>query len=150
MKHVGVVLALAALGGSIGCSPDAPQPESAAAPAGVEASPEARAPADAPALSNGVAAEERPALDVSGYGPSLVPDADLLRACEAGLKAKGVKPEELQIMLGFPQGFCPYMGVTADRIRAIAEIWEEAGCRQYSKEIVLQALNSGACGGDAG
>jgi hypothetical protein len=141
-RCIAAVVTLAILGSA--CSPEAPLASAADAPAQV----------DAGSLRNALAAADQPPgdgrPDSDRYVPPTLPDLHELRACEAGLKARGLKPEELQIMLGIAEGMCPNLGVTEARIRQIADIWEAAGCRQYTRQQVLHALNSGACGGDAG
>jgi hypothetical protein len=55
------------------------------------------------------------------------------------------------LMMHTPEGVRPNNGVDEARIREIiARDWDAAGCRQYTKEQMLHALESGACGGDAG
>lgn len=72
-------------------------------------------------------------------------------ACAAGLKARGVKDNEIWVMMHEPDGVCPNMGVDEARIRAIiSNDWEAAGCVQFTAQQMLHALDSGACGGDAG
>lgn len=76
---------------------------------------------------------------------------DSMPACRAGLKAKGLNDAELDIMLGPMAGVCPNNGVTEGRIREIlTTIWTQAGCHQHGPVEVAKALDSGACGGDAG
>lgn len=71
-------------------------------------------------------------------------------ACQAGLKAKGLTASELWVMLHPPAGVCPNVGVTEARIREIVGFWEAAGCKVHTPKDMLHALESGACGGDAG
>ena len=76
---------------------------------------------------------------------------DSMPACEKGLKAKGLTEPELHIMLGPMAGVCPNNGVSEGRIREIlTTIWTQAGCHQHGPIEVAKALDSGACGGDAG
>ena len=71
--------------------------------------------------------------------------------CVAGLKARGLKENELWVMLHTPDGICPNVGVEEARIREIlAKDWEAAGCKVHTPKEMLRALESGACGGDAG
>jgi hypothetical protein len=45
----------------------------------------------------------------------------------------------------------PNVGVEEPRIREIlAKDWEAAGCKVHTPKAMLKALESGACGGDAG
>ena len=72
-------------------------------------------------------------------------------ACASGLAARGAKPNELWLLLREPDGACPNNGVDEARIREIiARDWDAAGCTQFIQDQMLHALNSGACGGDAG
>jgi hypothetical protein len=86
--------------------------------------------------------------------PELAPpgvDLSLASACSAGLVSRGLEEEELFLIMHEPAGVCPNMGVSEARIREIiAKDWDAAGCTQYTKDQMLHALNSGACGGDAG
>lgn len=76
---------------------------------------------------------------------------DSMPACRAGLKAKGLNDAELDIMLGPMAGVCPNNGVSEGRIREIlTTVWTQAGCHQHGPVEVARALDSGACGGDAG
>lgn len=78
-------------------------------------------------------------------------DLKVASACSAGLVSRGLQEEELFVIMHEPDGVCPNMGVSEARIREIiAKDWDAAGCTQYTKEQMLHALNSGACGGDAG
>jgi hypothetical protein len=62
-----------------------------------------------------------------------------------------VKDNEIWVMMHEPDGVCPNMGVDEARIRAIiSNDWEAAGCVQFTAQQMLHALDSGACGGDAG
>jgi hypothetical protein len=71
--------------------------------------------------------------------------------CRAGLRAKGATEAELNIVLGPMAGVCPNTGVDEGRIREILmRDWIAAGCRQHTPIEVARALDSGACGGDAG
>lgn len=76
---------------------------------------------------------------------------DSMPACRRGLIEKGLNEAELEIMLGPMAGVCPNNGVSEGRIREILNtIWTPAGCRQHGPIEVAKALDSGACGGDAG
>jgi hypothetical protein len=76
---------------------------------------------------------------------------DSMPACRRGLIEKGLNELELEIMLGPMAGVCPNNGVSEGRIREILNtIWTQAGCRQHGPIEVAKALDSGACGGDAG
>lgn len=77
-------------------------------------------------------------------------DVQVATTCAAGLAARGVKETELWLVLGEPAGVCPNNGVTEQRLRSIiADDWAPAGCTQFSKDQMLHALETGACGGDA-
>ena len=89
--------------------------------------------------------------DTGGFVPPPAADPALATACTNGLKARGLASNELMLMAHTPDGICPNNGVTEARIREILDKdWEAAGCRQYSKAEMLKALDTGACGGDAG
>ena len=76
---------------------------------------------------------------------------DSMPACRRGLIEKGLSEAELDIMLGPMAGVCPNNGVSEGRIREILNtIWTPAGCHQHGPIEVAKALDSGACGGDAG
>ena len=78
-------------------------------------------------------------------------DAATAEACATGPASRGLKENEIWLMVQTPDGVCPNVGVDEPRIRAIiANDWEAAGCKQFTKEQMLHALDSGACGGDAG
>jgi hypothetical protein len=66
-------------------------------------------------------------------------------ACQAGLKERGLKDNELWVMMREPASICPGNGVSASRIREIAGLWREAGCTRHSPEEILRALNSNRC-----
>ena len=85
------------------------------------------------------------------YTPPEGVDAATAEACATGLASRGLKENEIWLMVQTPDGVCPNVGVDEPRIRAIiANDWEAAGCKQFTKEQMLHALDSGACGGDAG
>lgn len=96
----------------------------------------------------------KPAPQAAGPAPDTAPpavDLKVASACSAGLVSRGLQEEELFVIMHEPDGVCPNMGVSEARIREIiASDWDAAGCTQYTKEQMLHALNSGACGGDAG
>lgn len=109
------------------------------------------------AKTEAVPAAAAPAPQTAQAGPSgaFVPppaaDPALASACTNALKARGLKESELWLMAHTPDGICPNNGVSEARIREILDKdWEAAGCRQYSKAEMLKALDTGACGGDAG
>jgi hypothetical protein len=78
-------------------------------------------------------------------------DPQVAAACSAGLVTRGLEENEHWLIMHEPAGICPNMGVTEARIREIiAKDWNEAGCTQFTREQMLNALNTGACGGDAG
>jgi len=85
------------------------------------------------------------------YRPPDGVDVQVAAACAAGLTARGLQQNELWLVMREPAGVCPNVGVEEPRIREIiAREWEAAGCKQFTKEQMLHALDSGACGGDAG
>lgn len=93
---------------------------------------------------------EAPRVAAQQAAPSDI-DLKVASACSAGLVTRGLQEEELFVIMHEPAGVCPNMGVSEARIREIiAKDWDAAGCTQYTKEQMLNALNSGACGGDAG
>ncbi|MEQ1784964.1 MAG: hypothetical protein ABMA14_26765, partial [Hyphomonadaceae bacterium] len=78
-------------------------------------------------------------------------DQQVAATCAAGLVARGVSEPELWIVIGDPAGVCPNNGVTEQRLRKIiADDWAPASCTQFTKEQMLHALDTGACGGNAG
>jgi hypothetical protein len=117
--------------------------EEAAKPAELQA---ASAPTPAPA------AEAPPAQAASSDDKLGIPDDNPeTPQCVAGLKARGLKDNELWVMLHTPDGICPNVGVEEPRIREIlAKDWEAAGCKVHTPKEMLKALDGGACGGDAG
>ncbi len=71
--------------------------------------------------------------------------------CGNGLKSHGLKDNELWVMLHQAEGVCPNVGVSEIRIREIiANDWDAASCTHATKEAMLKALDTSACGGDAG
>ena len=107
-------------------------------------------PQSAPAAASPESAQAAPANPGVFIPPAAV-DPAIATACTNGLKARGLKENELWLMAHTPDGICPNNGVTEARIREILDKdWDAAGCRQYSKAEMLKTLNSGACGGDAG
>lgn len=93
---------------------------------------------------------EAPKVAAQEAAPSDI-DLKVASVCSAGLVTRGLQEEELFVIMHEPDGVCPNMGVSEARIREIiAKDWDAAGCTQYTKEQMLHALNSGACGGDAG
>ncbi len=78
-------------------------------------------------------------------------DQQVAATCAAGLVARGVSEPELWIVIGEPAGVCPNNGVSEQRLRKIiANDWGVASCTQFTQEQMLHALDSGACGGNAG
>jgi hypothetical protein len=71
--------------------------------------------------------------------------------CGAGLVARGLKENEIWLMLQAPDGICPNNGVSAERLREIiANDWAQAGCLQFTNAKMLEAMDTDRCGGDAG
>lgn len=84
------------------------------------------------------------------HGPALPAGVDQAVAtnCATGLVARGVREAELWLMLGAPEKVCPTRDVTEARIRDIvAKDWGPAGCMQFTAAQMLNALDSGGCGG---
>ncbi|MBI1359716.1 MAG: hypothetical protein GC155_05460 [Alphaproteobacteria bacterium] len=116
----------------------------------------AAVPADAPASADTLAGPQAqaatpPLAAAAAAAPELAPypDPDETAACQAGLKAHGLTPNEMWVMMHPPEGICPNAGVREARIREIAGFWEAAGCHKHSAAEILHALDSGACGGNA-
>lgn len=134
------------------CSPgeapsEASKPEAGAPAAIVQVTSEATPPAGEPT-------HVIPPQSAAAPPPAATADmslTDSMPACEKGLRAKGLNEAELHIMLGPMAGVCPNNGVSEGRIREIlTTIWTQAGCSQHGPIEVAKALDSGACGGDAG
>jgi hypothetical protein len=127
---------------SPGKAPDEPVKVSSEAPAVV-------AP-DIPAPTNVIPPQSADAPQTPAIVADMSP-TDSMPACRRGLIEKGLNESELEIMLGPMAGVCPNNGVSQGRIREILNtIWTQAGCHQHSPIEVAKALDSGACGGDAG
>jgi len=78
-------------------------------------------------------------------------DATAWAGCGAKLADRGLSENELWLMMHDPAGICPNVGVSEARIREIiASDWDAAQCTHATKEQMLKALDTGACGGDAG
>ncbi len=91
------------------------------------------------------------AISMDGLAPPPGVDPKVATACAGGLRARGVKENELWLVMREPDGACPNNGVDEARIREIiTKDWNAAGCTQFTQQQMLHALNSGACGGDAG
>ena len=104
------------------------------------------------AMTNGQCAQS-PSANVSmdDYLPPDGVDPQVAEACAAGLVSRGLKENELWLVMHEPAGVCPNVGVEEPRIREIiSKDWDAAGCKQFTKEQMLHAIDSGACGGDAG
>jgi hypothetical protein len=90
----------------------------------------------------------------SGFDQPFVPDGVSPQAvtdCATGLVGRGITEAEFNIVMREPAAICPNTGVSEDRLREIiTRDWPAAGCTQLTQEQMLAALNSGACGGDAG
>jgi hypothetical protein len=111
------------------------------------------APAERPSPSSPANVIPPQGADQTAPLPALVDmsPTDSMPACRRGLIEKGLSEAELEIMLGPMAGVCPNNGVSEGRIREILNtIWTPAGCRQHGPIEVAKALDSGACGGDAG
>lgn len=80
--------------------------------------------------------------------PPLPPGVDqaVATTCATGLVARGIRENELWLVLGAPEKVCPAADISEQRIRDIIEKdWAPAGCTQFSAEEMLKALNAGAC-----
>lgn len=104
------------------------------------------------AMTSGMCEPDRPyVMTMDDYRPPDGVDPHVAAACAAGLTARGLTQDELWLVMHEPAGLCPNLGVEEPRIRQIiAKDWDAAGCRQFTQDQMLHALNSGACGGDAG
>lgn len=92
-----------------------------------------------------------PDVSLSTISAPVGVDQQTWSACGAGLKARGLKDNELWVMLHHWSEICPNAGVTETRIREILDKdWEAAGCTFATKTEMLKPLEAGACGGDAG
>ena len=90
-------------------------------------------------------------VSLDDLGPPAGVDVQAWAACGAGLKSRGLKDNELWVVLHEPEGICPNVGVSEPRIREIiANDWNAASCTHATKEAMLKALDTGGCGGDAG
>lgn len=140
LRLLASVAAVALAACSPGEAPDEPVKVSSEAPAQPEAPPTANV------IPPQSADQTAPANAVADMSPT-----DSMPACRRGLIEKGLNEAELEIMLGPMAGVCPNTGVSEGRIREILNtIWTQAGCHQHSPIEVAKALDSGACGGDAG
>ena len=142
------VAAVALAACSRGEAPDEPVTVSSEAPAVATRD----GPASTPAPTNVIppqsadAPTQQPLPVLADMSPT-----DSMPACRRGLIGKGLNEAELDIMLGPMAGVCPNTSVSEGRIREILNtIWTPAGCHQHSPIEVAKALDSGACGGDAG
>ena len=89
--------------------------------------------------------------DLETLTPPAGVDATAWAACGTNLTARGLKENELWVMLHDTTGICPNVGVSEARIREIiANHWDAASCTHAAKVQMLKALDTGACGGDAG
>ena len=113
---------------------------------------------------------DRPACrppDLETLTPPTGVDATAWAACGTNLTARGLKENELWVMMHDTSGICPNAFPPACRgagdamwtrflphmirIREIiANDWDAASCTHATKEQMLKALDTGACGGDAG
>lgn len=66
-------------------------------------------------------------------------------ACQAGLKSRGVRDNEMWVMMHAPAQICPNNGVSATRIREIIGFWSAAGCMKNTPAEMSRALDSGIC-----
>jgi hypothetical protein len=115
----------------------------------VKVSSEAPAEPEAPPPSNVIPPQSTDAAPAPVFTDMSLTDS--MPACRRGLVEKGLSEAELEIMLGPMAGVCPNNGVSEGRIREILNtIWTQAGCHQHGPIEVARALDSGACGGDAG
>jgi hypothetical protein len=136
----GVLVALTLVACSPGEAPDEAAKVESTTPAA----------ADAPPPTNVIPPQSSDAPAAPATFADMSP-TDSMPACRRGLLEKGLNEAELEIMLGPMAGVCPNNGVSEGRIREILNtIWTQAGCHQHGPIDVAKALDSGACGGDAG
>ena len=103
------------------------------------------------AMASGQCAATSPLGGMDDYRPPAGVDLQAAEACVAGLVSRGLSEREVWLVAREPEGVCPNLGIDELRIREIiAKDWDAAGCRQFTKEQMLHALDSGACGGEAG
>ncbi len=97
---------------------------------------------------------DRPACrapDLETLTPPVGVDVTAWATCGTNLTARGLKENELWVMLHDTAGICPNVGVSEARIREILTTdWDAASCTHATREQLLKALDAGACGGDAG
>lgn len=103
------------------------------------------------AMASGQCVASRAPGSMDDYRPPAGVDPAVAEACVTGLVSRGLSENEVWLVAREPEGVCPNLGIDEPRIREIiAKDWEAAGCTQFTKEQMLHALDSGACGGDAG
>jgi hypothetical protein len=84
--------------------------------------------------------------DTSAGRLLILPSDDVeTQACQAGLRAKGLKENEMWVMMHEPAKICPGNGVSAARIRQIAGFWEAAGCKVHTPKEITSAVDKGTC-----
>lgn len=112
---------------------------------------EAGAMSPAFAMASGQCATTSTLGSMDDYRPPAGVDPQVAETCVTGLVARGLSEKEVWLVAREPDGVCPNLGIDEPRIREIiAKDWDAAGCKQFTKEQMLHALDSGACGGDAG
>lgn len=90
------------------------------------------------------------APDLATLQPPSGVDTAKWSACAGALTTRGLKENELWVIMHDTSGICPNVGVSEARIREIiANDWDAAQCTHATKEQMLNALDAGACGGDA-
>ena len=103
------------------------------------------------AMASGQCAATSPQGSMDDYHPPAGVDLQVAEACVAGLVSRGLSEKEVWLVAREPEGVCPNLGIDEPRIREIiAKDWDAADCGHFTKEQMLHALDSGACGGDAG
>ncbi len=91
------------------------------------------------------------APDLDTLEPPAGVEATAWSTCGTNLTTRGLKNNELWVMMHDTTGICPNAGVSEARIREIlANDWDAAQCTHATKAQMLNALETGACGGDAG
>jgi hypothetical protein len=102
-------------------------------------------PNPAPA-ENRAAQKSAPAFD-----PGDVVLNDTPECAQALQRGYGLTTKELWVVLRDPAGVCPNAGVDEARIREIVGYYSKTpACRKHTPKELLNALDTGACGGDAG
>lgn len=105
-----------------------------------------------PLLSLDGIACRTPEVSLDTLDPPAGIDTQAWATCGANLTSRGLTSNELWVVMHDPvAGICPNLGVSEARIRdIIAKDWVAASCTHATRDAMLKALDTGACGGDAG